>query len=280
MTKSGEDREHDRDRDHDPNDGDHFRKIAHELAKASRTEVVPTSHAGLRHFKPFQGLADDPLEELWDQLTERRAEAGEVLVEEGTPCSHFFLVLQGAVAFLKVEDHSPQLLFHRYGGDYFGELDLFDDARRPVAIHATEPCSLLEIPHTPFRAFLDKQPEVLRQLELSAANAAVVLDLGRRREVRIRIHRRVDLQLEDGQIFQATLENLSPGGLRLRNTPPSWPDTGKVHFGVQLPQGLLPLTGRIVWRTRHEVGIALERDSVDHDTLMHRVIRTLVETGR
>ena len=234
----------------------------------------------LGSFRPFQELSVDDRRKLLNLADLIEVEPEQILVEDSQLQSDFYLILKGAVGFFKSEGDERQLLFQRYHGDYLGELGLFDDVERPVTIIALEPSELVRISLANLQIFLKKNPELTRQLEIRAANAAVALDLGRRREVRIRIHRQVILKLEDGRSFPATLENLSPGGLPLTKVPPSWQERELVEFGVELPQGILELRGRIVWRRKNEVGVSLTRDNPDHDMLMHRVIRSLVERGR
>ena len=138
----------------------------------------------------------------------------------------------------------------------------------------------------PELAFLDEHPNVLVKLQIAAArrhtlNVAAALDLGVRNEVRIRLDREVTLETPVGQIHRARLENLSLGGLCLREVPASWQPESEVEFTLGYQDENLEVAARVSWREEQTVGLAFLEESpdagTDRDEAVQRMLRRLLE---
>lgn len=229
-----------------------------------------------RLFKLFQGLEDTDLEPLCSVSRFVDVDDGEILLEEGDPLNAIYLILQGAIAFLREGESGEQLLSHLGAGSFYGELGLFG-LDRSVSLRSVGTGRLVEIPYGTLRSFCKTHPSIHRRLEISATNMAVALELGRRQEVRIRIHQEVDLELEDGSVVTTLLENLSPGGMCLTWAPEHWAVGEKVRFVLKSPRGILHLSGKVVWRYKKRVGIALDRNFPDHGMVIQKTVRAFLE---
>ncbi len=234
--------------------------------------------ADLRSFKLFQGLDDEDLAPLCAVSRCIEVSDGEILLEEGDSLHAVFLITEGAIAFFREGESGEQLLSHLGVGDFYGELGLFG-LDKSVLLRSVGDGQILEIPHEALRSFCKTHPSIHRRLEISATNMAVALELGRRQEVRIRIHQKVDLELDDGTVLEVSLENMSPGGMCLTWVPKTWMVGEKVRFVLKAPPGILHLSGKVVWRYQKRVGIALDRNLPDHGMVIQKTVRAFLEAG-
>ncbi len=150
-----------------------------------------------------------------------------------------------------------------------------------ASVRAIEPSRILRITRGDLRDFFGDHPEIEQKLQLAAArrhlaNVSALLDLGKRREVRIYLAQPVQLEAE-GVLKAAVLENLSLDGLCLTGTPPEWQAGRDVAFGLGLREGLLRLKGRVLWRREQTVGLRFEKQTLNHDTIIQMAIRVALE---
>lgn len=230
----------------------------------------------LRLFKLFHGLSDDDLAPLCAVSRFIDVADGKILLEEGDFLESIFLITEGAFAFFREGESGEQLLSHLGVGSFYGELGLFG-LDQSVSLRSVGDGQLVEIPHKALRSFCETHPSIHRRLEISATNMAVALELGRRQEVRIRIHQQVDIELDDGTVVDVLLENMSPGGLCLTFVPQTWLVGEKVRFVLKAPPGILHLSGKVVWRYKKRVGIALDRNLPDHGMVIQKTVRAFLE---
>jgi hypothetical protein len=142
----------------------------------------------------------------------------------------------------------------------------------------------VRIPKQELLDFLTHHPLARAALETLAAqrhssNLAAELHVERGREVRMRLHHQVRLDLEDGSTQQAFLENLSLGGFCLDGAPSAWQTESTVHFTLGIGIGDLRLAGRVAWRRDDNVGIQFTEMSANHDLIIQMAIRLLLESG-
>jgi CRP-like cAMP-binding protein len=233
----------------------------------------------------FRSLDGDALARLAEAFVELRVDPNEMIFEEGDPAEFFFVIDQGTLAVFRDAVGEPVHLLTRLGRhDFFGELGLFGSGHYRASVRATEDVRLWRIERAPFLAFVEKHPAVQLQLQTTAAlrqghQVASTLELGRRREVRIRCKQEVTLELEDGQRLRLGLENLSLGGICLADAPEAWKEGMELSFGLQVREGLLPLHGLVRWRSGDTVGIGFEKRSPKHDPLLQMAIRLIMESG-
>lgn len=240
----------------------------------------------LKQIDLFHGIDPQDLAELAGSFLEAKVAPQQVVLEENERADAFYIVSEGALAVYRDAPGSPvQLLAQLHRDDFFGELGLVGEGGRYAAsVRATEPSRVLKIRREDFLPFLKTHPEIQLKLQMVAARrhsnaVGSALEMGRRREVRIRCSREVIVELEDGLRRAMQLENLSLGGICLGQAPDGWREGIPVRFALVLREGLLALEGTVRWRRRDTAGIAFHPKSSSHDMLLQMAIRLLLESG-
>jgi len=105
----------------------------------------------------------------------------------------------------------------------------------------------------------------------------MALNLGVRGEVRIRLDKRVTLELPFGRRHHAQVENLSLGGMCLRGAPSSWQKGGEVRFTLTYHEEALPIDARISWREDDAAGLAFLAGGEEQDQKVQRLLRRLLD---
>lgn len=229
------------------------------------------------------GDLDQATRERWAARCRRREVApGTLVYREGEAVEAVYGLLAGAVVSFREAVAAPVQLVGRFRpGRIFGHIDLFADGPHLASARATEASRIVEIAREDFESFLDQEPELFERLEVEVterygAQLAAALELERHREVRMRVSHQAELELDDGERREVRLENLSVGGFCLRNAPETWLEGEEVRFKLHVPGGALDLGGRVAWRREGNVGLAFDRMSARHDTLIQMAIHLLV----
>ena len=234
----------------------------------------------------FAGIDPAALDTLAESFIEAEIPAQKIVLQEGDRADAFFIVSKGALAVYRDAPGQPvQLIARLHEGDFFGELGLVgDEGRYGSSVRASEASRVLRIGREDFLPFIERHPELQLKLQMVAARrhsqtVGSALELGRRREVRIRCSREVLVELEDGSRRSMMLENLSLGGACIGQAPQWWTEGRVVGFGLVLREGLLWLDGVVRWRRNEVVGIRFEPRAPSHDMLLQMAIRLLLETS-
>lgn len=219
----------------------------------------------LRQVDLFRELNVDELANLASRFVELFVPEDEYLFEEGDASDAFFIVRQGAVLLVRDMVGRPlQLIARLEKGAFFGEYGLFATVEHSMAAKAAAVCRILQIGKSAFLAFLDAHPAVALKLQVAAARrhraiSAAALQLGRRREVRIRLSRKARVELPDGGSSEVRLDNISPGGICLEGIPESWGVDDAVTFRLAVEgAGAVHCSGRIAWICHGKVGVAFD----------------------
>lgn len=237
----------------------------------------------LKSVELFQELEESDLERLAQWFVELSVPGQRLVLQEGKTSEAFFVIAEGVVAVFRDAIGSPvHLLTRLTQGDFFGELGLFVDGRHAASVRATEPCRLLKITKKDLLRFLDDHPSVFHKLQMSAArrhsaNLASTLELGRRRELRIRCSNEITMTLESGATYQVLLENLSLGGVCIRQAPKTWTVGDDVVFFLGIRENEIRLTGRVAWRQGDSLGLAFINKLPNHDMIIQMATRLLLE---
>jgi CRP/FNR family transcriptional regulator, cyclic AMP receptor protein len=121
--------------------------------------------AHLSNVRMFSALTKRELATVAQASDEVSAEAGQVLVKEGSIGHEFFLILEGTATVRrngrKVATLGP--------GQYFGELAVLDRAPRNATVVADGPMQLLVLAQREFSTVLDTVPGVAHKLLRSMA---------------------------------------------------------------------------------------------------------------
>lgn len=98
----------------------------------------------LRRMPLFSSLSPQELTMIDARLTTKNVAAGEVLVRQGDPRTHLFVVVQGDVEVLVQDEAGDEQINGRLGpGEHFGEYALFADTPYQATYRAATACKLL-----------------------------------------------------------------------------------------------------------------------------------------
>jgi CRP-like cAMP-binding protein len=230
----------------------------------------------------LRGLPAAELSRLLRDVVPLEVAEGQVVIHEGDPADALYLVASGSFAAFRDAVGQPVHLLSRLDpGDFFGELGFFGDGKAAASVRASAAGRLLRIAAGPLLAFLDRHPDIHQRLQAASADRysrllATALELGRRREVRIKCSEKVQLRPAGGGWTPALLENLSLGGACIEGAPAAWREGDDVAFELGLASGELPLAGRISWREDDKVGLAFTPLDERHDAMIQMAIRVLL----
>jgi len=105
----------------------------------------------LRRVPVFADLSDDELREIAVLFKPRRFAEGQVVVQEGSGGSAFFVIEAGeATVALGGEPHSTLT-----AGDYFGEIALLDEGKRMATITATSELACYGLTYWDFKPVVE-----------------------------------------------------------------------------------------------------------------------------
>ncbi|MCP4652292.1 MAG: cyclic nucleotide-binding domain-containing protein [Candidatus Omnitrophica bacterium] len=116
--------------------------------------------ADLQGLFVFQLLHPDELEELVPIFTKKIYLPDMTVFSEGSKGESMYIIKSGAVKVVKNAEEIIQLA----GGDFFGEVALFDYAVRTASIIATENTILLEINRQDFNKLFTKSAHIVAKI--------------------------------------------------------------------------------------------------------------------
>lgn len=115
----------------------------------------------LRKSALFANLNEAEMRALCSRVTRRQFRRGELLFNEGDPCSGLFLVAGGKVRIFKLSPAGrEQVLAVEGPGSSFAELPVFDGGKYPASASASEDAEVLFISRRDFQDFCREHPEV------------------------------------------------------------------------------------------------------------------------
>ena len=101
----------------------------------------------------FPGLDVDLGKDINSQFTEVKVPAGEAIVEQGDPATHFYVVKTGQVeVFQELPDGSERPIRRHGPGDTFGEVGILRRTPRTATIRAVEDVVVMQLPAEEFVA--------------------------------------------------------------------------------------------------------------------------------
>lgn len=117
-------------------------------------------HTLLRRVGLLSACSDKELRSVARLMTEVNADAGDVLVREGTTGREFFVIADGS-AKVSVDGRKRATLG---AGDFFGEMSLIDQGPRTATVTAETPMALYVLDVREFAGLLDASPSVTRKI--------------------------------------------------------------------------------------------------------------------
>ncbi len=249
------------------------------------SDTPSVSGKDLKVFEIFESLNADE-RRRWSRVFEARdLQPGEYLYREGEPVDSLYALESGDLALFREAVGFPvQLLSRCRPGDILGHVALFAEVLHMESARATGPCRVSAISRDDFIAMMESNPDLNDALEHAAteqyaSRLAAGLELEKHREVRMRLQQRVAIRMDDGSVWDVTLENLSLGGFCLEGAPDSWRIGEEVSFEMILPAVDLALTGRVAWRRDKIVGLAFHQTSAQHDQLIQMMTHVLLASS-
>jgi len=119
----------------------------------------------LRNIGIFSGLAVGELGAIAAVTEERLFEAGETVIREGDPGEKVFLIVDGEVAVFKKGDGETEIRLDTMGrGDYFGEMALFEEAKRSATIRTTRMSRFMVLHKQEFNELVREYPGIALQI--------------------------------------------------------------------------------------------------------------------
>lgn len=116
----------------------------------------------LKSVEMLSGLTDSELDELQSLTVDLQLRRNEVLFSEHDDADCLYVVRNGRLAIVRDSfDGRESVLALLTAGDLFGEMPLFDRAKRSAKIKALEPTVVLRVPYEPLRTMYTARPELL-----------------------------------------------------------------------------------------------------------------------
>ena len=134
---------------------------------------------GLKTFKLFSRLPDEELACLAGVMEEKLFPAGTVILQEGDPGDHMYLLLEGTVEVLKTTLFGDPYVTASLKDSYhcsFGEMALIDQGTRSATVRAKTDCRTLALSAEEFQRFCREYPSIGVEL-LMAVSATLVRNL-------------------------------------------------------------------------------------------------------
>lgn len=105
----------------------------------------------------FAGLTTKALGEVLRSARERTFAPGELVVRQGDPALHLYLIAHGTA---RVEREGEAWSGRLRAGDFFGELGIIEDHGRTATVIAEDEMTCLMLPAWEFRALLKEHPDM------------------------------------------------------------------------------------------------------------------------
>ena len=110
----------------------------------------------LRKVKLFEGIDEECLTILADELREVAFETGAYIAREGEMGTGFYLIVRGGAS---VERKGKEVV-HQGPGDYFGELSLLNHLPRVASVIAREPTLCLALASWELDDLIKREPKI------------------------------------------------------------------------------------------------------------------------
>jgi CRP-like cAMP-binding protein len=125
---------------------------------------------GLKNITIFAGLADPALARLTERARQTTVQAGEVILREGEPGNHLYVIASGSVRVCKRSDRAPEVELARLkAGDFFGEMCILETLPRVATVLAVSEATLFALPSVAFYELFKAMPDQYSILILNIA---------------------------------------------------------------------------------------------------------------
>ena len=128
---------------------------------------LPTKIAFLKKIHLFYGMEDDEFNALAEELQEQSVGKDELIFEQDSKPSGFYLIYSGTVRVTRTVDRKETQLALLVKNDYFGEMALVAKRRRSATATATSSTTLLFLPTEGFDRLYKRAPHIKSNLEIA-----------------------------------------------------------------------------------------------------------------
>jgi CRP/FNR family transcriptional regulator, cyclic AMP receptor protein len=116
--------------------------------------------AALKQVPLFSFMDDDEVAGIRAIMDSTTYAPGKVIIREGEPGDHFFVVVQGQVQFLVLDAGGREIMVDQVGpGGFFGELSMLTGEPRSARVKAIDKVTTLALDRTEFFDFLQQHPD-------------------------------------------------------------------------------------------------------------------------
>lgn len=128
----------------------------------------PERIATLRSSRYFDGIHDEILSQLAEDVYLYRYEPGENVFWEGGTCSGLHIIRSGSVKLFKMSPIGRQLVVKIFNqGESFNEVPVFDGGENPINVAAISKSDIWVVACESIRNAIDEHPEMARAIILN-----------------------------------------------------------------------------------------------------------------
>ena len=122
----------------------------------------------------MKGVAPETLTEVAHWFGTEVLPADRVIVQQGDPGNHFYILARGIVEVSRVDPNGRSVVLAKLeDGDYFGEMALLSDQPRNATVRTLTPCVCLSLQRDLFERLLRREPELRAHVKRMAAARGV-----------------------------------------------------------------------------------------------------------
>jgi CRP-like cAMP-binding protein len=119
-------------------------------------------YQSLRTSRLAAELTDEQCSKLAQKIEVRDLANNEVLVREGAPDDHLYVIVSGALGVVRHPQGEPPVALHTLvAGDFAGELSFIDGTERYASLEAHGPTRVLALRRAALEELLDSDPRIV-----------------------------------------------------------------------------------------------------------------------
>ena len=127
--------------------------------------------SGQEHYQALRAsrlaaeLTDEQCRKLAQSIALRDLAPGELLVREGSPDDHLYVIVSGALGVVRhPQGEEPVVLHTLVAGDFAGELSFIDGTVRYASLEAQGPTRVISLRREDLEALIDSEPRIVYQV--------------------------------------------------------------------------------------------------------------------
>ena len=139
-------------------DAGHFRRwLARRVDIDAAVHRTLAEREQIANLPIFAGVGSAELDRLAAKMLVTRYSAGDTIVEQGAAGDRFFVVIDGQVEVVRIEEDGGETAVAELGvGDFFGEIALLEQAPRTATVRALSPVETYTLTADQFQQMLER----------------------------------------------------------------------------------------------------------------------------